>query len=1013
MRVRNPLAFRPSPVTTFCIIVYLAVVIPLLVIHHVIPEPIPSDGGDLTEAWLDLQNLTGAFHPYNSHRNDEVRLWLLHRIQQYTGSFPSTNSTRRATGAPVTIFSDNLSNSSFSTNGKDSKPGTSVYFEGTNIIVYIRGSQDDARAWWSTGETPKGKGGVLVNAHYDSVSTGFGATDDGVGVVTILQLIKYYAKNQPFKGIVALFNNGEEDFLNGARAFSQHPISAFPHTFLNLEGAGAGGRATLFRTTDTEVTKFYEANRLPFGNVISADAFKGGVIRSETDYSFFSGSLGLRGLDVAFFEPRSRYHTEEDDTKHSSKASLNHMMTAAFATSKGLTSDRSSDFERSEDEHGTYPGGHGSEGVWFDLFGYSFAVFTLKALFAISVALLVLGPVTIISISVSLRRVDKFYLFRYSQPSRWSENSESVPLKGLHGFTRWPIAFVLATAAVIGLAFLLAIINPYILYSSPYSVWSMMISAWLVVAYVYTSIADYVRPTALHRVYSLLWISFAAWVILILATISEHRQGLASGYIFVFNYLCIYLATVLALLELFRLPRISEFADDNLGPPGSEGSHNAPAVASEEESRSQNHEEAIDETQEADESTSLLRGQNRTTFKRYSSPSHRPEEPTPEETPVEDGQKRRQPYGFEQSWSASLPSSLWILEFLLVAVFPLVIIGQVALLFTSATYQTLSDGNSPLTLYIAIGILTVLVLAPLGPFLHRFAYEVPTFLFLVFVGTLLYNIFAFPFSPANRLKLYFVQRIDLDTAMNNVSLSGVSKGSYLLNAVNSLPSVSGQTPICNVSSVRADLSECRWQGLAPNVLVNPHIDFKDWLSFNATTNPISNYTSRLNSKSMSPTFADKRSKANRYKAHFSVSGVNTRACKIVFNQPIRDFSVADGSSDSRFPRVSDEKHGSGELRLWSRTWNRTWEVDVWWDEKDGHNSLASRQRRSLDRSPQSRNLRQDDRPRFDGRVVCLWSDVNQIGVIPALDEVKRYAPSWVTVTKAADGLVEGGKAFAV
>jgi Zn-dependent M28 family amino/carboxypeptidase len=50
-----------------------------------------------------------------------------------------------------------------------------------------------------------------------SVSTGFGATDDGMGVITVLQLIRFFTTpgNEPKRGIVAMLNNGEEDFLNG------------------------------------------------------------------------------------------------------------------------------------------------------------------------------------------------------------------------------------------------------------------------------------------------------------------------------------------------------------------------------------------------------------------------------------------------------------------------------------------------------------------------------------------------------------------------------------------------------------------------------------------------------------------------------------------------------------------------------------------------------------------------------------------------------------------------------
>ena len=358
--ISNPVAFTPWPVTFFTALIYAAVTIPLLIVHHIVPSapqsPTPVNGINTSEAWADLQELTNGFHPYNSRRNDEVRVWLLQRIEwtlQENGASYSiepdlTSDENIKTGqgqdhphsrngavqgyqaaSPVTIFNDLISNvtfsgiGSFDISGHKRRPGQSVYFEGTNIVVYIRGSEDDQRDWWDGVEegrpiNPTGSGGVLVNAHYDSVSTGFGATDDGVGVVTTLQLIKYYTTpgNEPKKGLVVLFNNGEEDFLNGARAFAQHPISRFPHTFLNLEGAGAGGRATLFRTTDTEVTRAYGNSPFPFGSVVSADGFKQGLIRSQTDYVIFNGILGMRGLDVAFMEPRARYHTDRDDARH-------------------------------------------------------------------------------------------------------------------------------------------------------------------------------------------------------------------------------------------------------------------------------------------------------------------------------------------------------------------------------------------------------------------------------------------------------------------------------------------------------------------------------------------------------------------------------------------------------------------------------------------------------------------------------------------------------------------------
>lgn len=53
-----------------------------------------------------------------------------------------------------------------------SSPRVAAYFEGTNILVYIRGKADDEGHWWAeTGPRDSklnGKGLTLVNAHYDS-----------------------------------------------------------------------------------------------------------------------------------------------------------------------------------------------------------------------------------------------------------------------------------------------------------------------------------------------------------------------------------------------------------------------------------------------------------------------------------------------------------------------------------------------------------------------------------------------------------------------------------------------------------------------------------------------------------------------------------------------------------------------------------------------------------------------------------------------------------------------------
>lgn len=988
MKLKNPIAFTPLPVTIITSLVYLLLAIALLIVHLVVPSApttaTPASGVNLTEAWLDLQTLTAGFHPYNSRLNDRVRDWLLARLDVI---FKDNGVSTTSEQAKAVLFSDVTSNVTFSVQGPlgaDNavrKSGLGVYFEGTNIIVYIRGSEDDADDWWRVPRRPQGKGGVLVNAHYDSVSTAFGATDDGIGVVTILQLIKHFttAGRQPKRGIVALLNNGEEDFLNGARAFARHPMSQFAHTFLNLEGAGAGGRATLFRATDTEVVRLYQRSRYPFTSVFSADVFNRGVIRSQTDYVIFNGVLGLRGLDLAFMEPRARYHTEQDDTRHTDIDSLWHMLSTALSTIEGLASDSSSTFDGKDAQPGKVPSGHGSDAVYFDMFGEILVVFSLETLFALSVTLLTVAPLVLVIIGFILYKFDKLYLFSSSKHHHRLEGDDSVPLQGWRGMWRQPVIFVIGSAATVGVALLVTKVNRYIVYSSPYAIWTLMLSAWVFATWFFSRAIDFWRPSAFHRVYALLWMFAGGWLILLVVTVLGHRFKIGSGYVILIYFAAVFLATMISFLELFGLPRKAEYANEIESRAEGPSSSSRPATASSRvaiaPSAEERHSRATDvnnqgedEGEETTESTALLRDSRQATFAHYTSPHPDPQDPEPSALAPA---KLHRVYGAEQEWSWALPSWTWVIQFLLLAPIVIILVGQLGLLAVTGIHQTLADGNPAMTVYIGIAVFAILLLAPLGPFFHRYTYHIPVFLLLVFIGTLIYSLVAFPFSPNNRLKLYFLQTVDLDTGVNEVMLTGINSR-YLGEAIRNIPSTAGQTPKCSPSSLRKDLLQCGWAGLPPRAVRNtgpgvpPSFGYADWLSFNVTR--------------------DSRTS----EARFYLWGRDTRACKIIFNSPISDFYVEGAADDKRFSRATPA--GNHEIRLWSRTWEKPWNVTVRWevnpDEADRGNGL-------------------------DGRVICLWSDDNETGTIPALDEIRHYAPDWVAITKASDGLVEGSKAFLI
>ena len=114
---------------------------------------------------------------------------------------------------------------------------------------------------------------------------------------------------------------------------------------------------------------------------------------------------------MAFTEPRARYHTDQDDTKHTSLDSLWHMLSAALGTVQALSSDSSSEFDGKPSGRSKVSSGEGTTAVWFSFYGQAFAVFQLRTLFALSVTLLVVAPLVLIVLGIILIKVDKHYLF--------------------------------------------------------------------------------------------------------------------------------------------------------------------------------------------------------------------------------------------------------------------------------------------------------------------------------------------------------------------------------------------------------------------------------------------------------------------------------------------------------------------------------------------------------------------------------------------------------------------------
>ncbi|KAF7728805.1 hypothetical protein EC973_005431 [Apophysomyces ossiformis] len=255
-------------------------------------------------AYNEYLSKFNAPHPVNSRANGDMRDWLASVAEEL-------KVEAKANGVKLEVVRKDpikaTSKSFFSDDGEY------WFVDSRNVIVRLQGQSNRDEA-------------VMINAHYDSVPTSHGVTDNGMGVAVTLELLRYFVHHPPRNTIIFLFNNFEEGGLIGAKAFIKHPWWSSVKLFINLEGAGAGGRALLFRASNQAAVAHlaWSNARFVHGSPLGNDMFKAKLLKSDTDYSVFTAA-GTPGLDIAFYAPRSHYHTPRDTLAYTTPNALQHM----------------------------------------------------------------------------------------------------------------------------------------------------------------------------------------------------------------------------------------------------------------------------------------------------------------------------------------------------------------------------------------------------------------------------------------------------------------------------------------------------------------------------------------------------------------------------------------------------------------------------------------------------------------------------------------------------------------
>lgn len=254
-------------------------------------EPSTADPTSFSadRAFSHLEEFAVKPHPLGSKEHDQVRDYLVHALTDL-GLDPEIQKTNSLYTRPAFISGGIVEN---------------IYakIDGTNSTKAI-----------------------MLVAHYDSVPGSPGVSDDGAGVAAILETVSALKKGKPLQNdVIILLTDGEENGLLGAKAFvEEHSWVDDVGLVLNFEARGNEGPAFMFETSDHNgwlVKEFVQAASSPVAHSFIYNLYK--LMPNDTDLTVFKDA-GLNGLNFAFGEGVSHYHTTSDNLQELSRESLQH-----------------------------------------------------------------------------------------------------------------------------------------------------------------------------------------------------------------------------------------------------------------------------------------------------------------------------------------------------------------------------------------------------------------------------------------------------------------------------------------------------------------------------------------------------------------------------------------------------------------------------------------------------------------------------------------------------------------
>lgn len=253
------------------------------------PNTPVADQFSLRAAQTQLREITRERHPVGSRAHDTVRDYLLAEI--------------KAMGLAPQIHQG------FASFEKGTASG-----QVQNILVRLPGrnaAQDQS------------KKALLLVAHYDAVPNSFGAGDDGVSVISILQTLRVLKSQAPLANdVICLLSDAEEVGLLGAAGFAKtHPWMKDVGMLLNFDNRGNAGPVLMFEPSAGNgklIAGLAQAVPSVISNSMMYEVYK--ALPNDTDFTVFR-KQGIPGLNFAMIQNISSYHTRYDRSELISPAS--------------------------------------------------------------------------------------------------------------------------------------------------------------------------------------------------------------------------------------------------------------------------------------------------------------------------------------------------------------------------------------------------------------------------------------------------------------------------------------------------------------------------------------------------------------------------------------------------------------------------------------------------------------------------------------------------------------------